>query len=75
MPRTSWKMIAQHDICLPPQQVVRTLQSISQWPIDQMNASIHQNLTLDTNRNLVLPKLMSGRIRVPETEKSLAAVV
>ena len=34
-----------------------------------------ENLTLEATRDVLLPALMSGRLRVRETEKSLEKVI
>ena len=74
MPRTSWKTMGQYKICLPSEQVARAFQSLAQPLIDRVNANIHESRTLAQTRDLLLPKLMSGEIRLREAEKAVEAV-
>ena len=75
MPRTSWKTMGQYKICLPPEQVARAFQSLAQPLIERVSANIHESRTLAQTRDLLLPKLMSGKIRLGEAEKAMEAVI
>ncbi len=74
MPRTSWKTMARYQVCLPPNHVARAFQALVQPLIDKVEAAIHQSHTLARIRDLLLPKLISGEIRVAEAEKAVEAV-
>lgn len=74
MPRTSWKTMGQFNIFLPSEQVARAFQSLAQPLIDRMSANIHEVRTISEMRDLLLPKLMSGEIRLREAEKIVEAV-
>ena len=75
MPRTNWKTMSQYEIYFPPTQVVRTFQGLVQPLIDRMNTNIHQSRSLAQIRDLLLPKLMTGEVCVPQAEKAVAAVL
>lgn len=74
MPRTSWKTMGQYKIRLPPESVARAFQNVAEPLIDRISANIHENRTLAHIRDLLLPKLMSGEIRLREAEKAVEAV-
>ena len=74
MPRTSWKTMEQYKICLPSEQVARAYQGITQPLLDRIGANIHEARTLAQTRERILPKLMSGEIRLREAEKAVGAV-
>jgi len=74
MPRTSWKTMGQYKVCLPSEQMARAFQSVVQPLLDRIGANIHEARTLAQNRDLLLPKLMSGEIRLREAEKAIEAV-
>lgn len=74
MPRTSWKTMAQYRICLPSEGIVHVFQSLAQSFIDQIGANIRENRTLAQTRDLLLPKLMSGEVRLRDAEKQAEAV-
>ena len=74
MPRTSWKIMGQYEVCLPPGPIVSNFQDKAQPMIDCIDANIHENHTLTQTRDLLLPKLMSGEICLREAEKAVETV-
>ena len=68
MPRTSWKTMGQYKIGLPSEQVACAFQSIVQPLFDRINSNIYESRTLASIRDLLLPKIMSGEIRIHETQ-------
>ncbi|PCJ61613.1 MAG: restriction endonuclease subunit S [Rhodospirillaceae bacterium] len=74
MPRTSWKAMGQYGLCLPPELVICAFQNTVQPMIDRIIANIHESRTLVQTRDLLLPKLMSGKIRLREAEDAVEAV-
>ncbi len=74
MPRTSWRTMAQYALCLPPQPTSNVFQSTVQPMIDRIIANIHESRTLAQTRDLLLPKLVSGEIRLRDAEKVVEAV-
>ena len=74
MPRTSWKTMAQYEICLPSKQIVLAFQGLIQSILDRINANIHNTSTLTGTRDLLLPKLMSGEIRVGDVRAAAGGV-
>ena len=76
MPRTSWKTMAQYPLCLPPpDQLAIAYAKVVQPVLDKVVANIHANRTLASLRNTLLPKIVSGEIRVPQAEKALAEIL
>jgi len=71
MPRTSWKTMAQYKICLPSGQIVRAFQDIAHPLIDGIGDNIHESAILTEIRDLLLPKLISGEIRLRPTGEGL----
>ena len=67
MPRTSWKIIAQYAICLPPEPTARAFQDTVEPLLDMIHSNIHETHTLAQIRDLLLPKLMSGEIQLKDT--------
>lgn len=74
MPRTSWRTMGQYKICLPSERGARAFQSLIQPLFNRIDANIHEARTLAQTRDLLLPKLMSGEIRLKDAEKSVEAV-
>ncbi|MCY4006786.1 MAG: restriction endonuclease subunit S [Rhodobacteraceae bacterium] len=68
MPRTNWKMMAQFEVCLPPESIACAFQNIMQPLVDRICINIQEAITLSQVRDLNIPKLLSGEIRVmPES--------
>ena len=74
MPRTSWKTMGQYKIGLPAEQVARAFQSIVQPLLDRMSQNIHEARTLARTRDLLMPKLISGEIRLCEPHSAIKAM-
>ena len=64
MPRTSWKTMSEYRICLPSAHAVQAFQDVVQPMIDGIVANVHGSRTLAALRDALLPKLVSGELRV-----------
>ncbi len=64
MPRTSWKTMSGYEICLPASEVVAAFQRMAQPMIDKIIANIHESRALAALRDALLPRLVSGAVRV-----------
>ena len=74
MPRTSWKAMKQYRIFVPPEPVVHAFQRIVQVFYDRISTKIHENVALAQSRDTLLPKLISGKIRLRDAEKAVEAI-
>ena len=74
MPRTSWKTMAQYKICLPSEEAVCAFQGTARPLLDRLGDNIHESSTLAKTRDLLLPKLISGEIRLRDAEEAVEAV-
>ena len=75
MPRTSWKTMGQFPICIPPDQLALAYQEAMQPILARIVTNIHLSRTLAQIRDILLPKLISGEIRIADAEKGFQAVV
>lgn len=64
MPRTSWDDIARYEIPLPPRDAARQFTEFIKPVIALIRANLLQSRTLAALRGTLLPKLMSGEVRV-----------
>jgi type I restriction enzyme S subunit len=64
MPRTSWAEMARYEIALPPKAVAQAFTESVRPGVDRIIAAIHESRTLAALRNALLPKLISGELRV-----------
>ena len=69
MPRTNWKDMSCYRVTIPPTSIVEGFNYYSRAFIDQIHANIFESHTLASIRNSLLPKLISGEMRVPDAEK------
>ena len=74
MPRSSWQMMGQYEVCLPLEQVACVFQDTLQPMMNRIEANIHESRTLAQTRDLLLPKLMSDEIRLQEAERIVGEV-
>ena len=74
MPRTNWKTMGDYRICLPVAPVVRAFQDAVQPVHEQIVANVHESHTLTALRDSLLPKLISGEIRLRDVERQAECV-
>jgi len=73
MPRTSWSEMERYPLAIPSSALARAFSDTVRPSVDRIIASIHESRTLATVRDALLPKLISGEIRVPQAERMLEA--
>jgi len=66
MPRTSWSDMARYPIIRPPGEIAEAFTNQVTPTVTRILASIHESRTLAALRDALLPKLISGEIRVEE---------
>jgi len=69
MPRTNWTDIARYRIMIPPETIARKFTDSILPMIHTIQFNIHQSHNLATIRDALLPKLLSGEIRVKDAER------
>lgn len=69
MPRAPWEHIARYEVALPPATVARSFTETVVPMVERIVAAIHESRTLAELRDALLPKLISGEIRVSEAER------
>jgi len=74
MPRTSWQAVSGYDLCRPTDALASVFQRIVSPMLGRIVGNIHESRTLAALCDTLLPKLISGEIRLPITE-SLAESV
>ncbi len=74
MPRTSWKAMNRYELCRPTGGVASEFQRLVAPILRRIVGNIHESRTLAALRDTLLPKLISGEIRVPDAERFAAPV-
>ncbi|BBD80118.1 restriction endonuclease subunit S [Aerosticca soli] len=71
MPRTSWTDMARYETVRPPKSIAALFTETIQPTIERIITSIHESRTLAHLRDTLLPKLISGELRVKDAEAFL----
>jgi type I restriction enzyme S subunit len=71
MPRTSWSDLAKFEIVIPSKQVSEEFSKFASSMAEKIKLNIRENKKLAEIRDSLLPRLISGKIRVGEAEKIL----
>jgi len=66
MPRTSWSIMAKYPVVLPPLKLAQAFNTIVSPMLERIRANIQESRTLAQTRDLLLPRLMSGEVRLAE---------
>jgi len=75
MPRTSWTDMARYEIVRPPTPIAEAFTDWLRPSVERIIASIHESRTLAALHDALLPKLISGELRVKEAEKFIGRVL
>lgn len=71
MPRTSWTVMARYNLVIPPEPIAEAFTNLIQPSIERIVAVIHESRTLAALRDALLPKLISGELRIKDAEQFL----
>ena len=71
MPRTSWAEMTRYPVVIPQKTVGEAFNTQIRPAFDRIVASIHESHTLAAVRDTLLPKLISGEMKVKCTEHRL----
>ena len=75
MPRVNWKDLAAFPICVPPAALAAAFSQTIEPLISRLTANTQQAQTLATLRDTLLPRLISGQLRLPEADTAVAAAL
>ena len=68
MPRADWKVLAKYPVIIPPEQIMSRVSNLMCEVVENIHNLIFQNKNLSQTRDLLLPKLISGKIDVSELD-------
>ncbi|MHB1701185.1 MAG: restriction endonuclease subunit S [Acidobacteriaceae bacterium] len=68
MPRTRWTDMAHYKIALPPQTIAQAFTQRLRPSVGRIIAGIHESRSLAQLRDTLLPRLISGELRLPEAK-------
>jgi type I restriction enzyme S subunit len=65
MPRAKWHDLANYQVVMPSPEIAIAYSKIVRPMHDRITSMLHESRTLATLRDTLLPRLMSGELRVP----------
>ena len=68
MPRVGWKDLAAYPVVVPTESVAMEYTQVVEPLLARMKANVHEAQTLATLRDTLLPRLISGQLRLPEAQ-------
>ena len=72
MPRTNWHTMSRYELCQPADDIATAFQHVASPMSGRIVANVHESRTLGRLRDTLLPKLVSGELRVTGLEPALA---
>ncbi len=75
MPRTNWNDLARFEVVIPQREVAEVFTKQFKPMMDRIHHGITESRTLAALRDALLPKLISGELRVPDAERIVGRAV
>lgn len=75
MPRTNWKDLSSYRIAIPPVDVASAFQMLASPLVEAVIRNVHESQTLAALRDTLLPKLISGEVRIRDAEQMAEATL
>ena len=75
MPRTNWETLAGYACVIPSRPVALAFGEIVAPMIETMMQCVSENTALTKIRDLLLPRLISGKLRVADAESFIEEVI
>lgn len=69
MPRTSWSDMARYQVVIPSKPLAESFTNQINPIVDRIISSIHESRTLAALRDTLLPKLLTGEMKIKNAEK------
>lgn len=71
MPRVGWKDLADYKTVIPAEPIAAEYTRCIEAQLARMKANVHASQTLAALRDTLLPRLISGQLRLPEAEAQI----
>jgi type I restriction enzyme, S subunit len=71
MPRVGWKDLADYKTVIPPESVGAEYTRCFEPLLARMKVNIHESQTLASLRDSLLPRLISGQLRLPDAQTAI----
>jgi type I restriction enzyme S subunit len=74
MPRASWGDISRFPIAIPPEPIAAQFEQNVAPMLDLIISNIHESRELSAMRDILLPKLLLGELRIRDAEHEMEKV-
>lgn len=71
MPRTNWTDLEGYRVALPPERLAVAFDCVVRPVIERINANIQTSKVLAVLRDTLLPRLISGKLRLADTDATI----
>lgn len=71
MPRSSWNDIANYKVIIPPEPLTEMFDELARDLIEKIHTNVGASISLRSLRDTLLPRLISGKLRLPEAEEMI----
>lgn len=71
MPRTSWHDVEAYEVVLPTEMVLAAFNAVARATFERIYANIEMARALADLRDTLLPRLISGKLRLPEAQERI----
>ena len=75
MPRTNWEYMSRYKFAIPQKEIAYAYLLQIRPILQNLHANIYESNTLIALRDTLLPKLISGELRIPDTEKLVNQII
>lgn len=75
MPRTSWGRMEKYEICIPEFRALEAFNTTTAPMFDRIILNIHESKVVAQTRDMLLPKLISGEVRVKDADRIVGATI
>lgn len=75
MPRTRWQDMARYRCVISPPSLAQAFADVASPMMDRIVSNIHETRTLTALRDLLLPRLVSGQLRLRDAEREVGAAL
>ena len=72
LPRTNWRALSRYELAIPPAALAAAYGDAIVPMLDRIVANVRESHALAHARDALLPRLMSGRLRLGDAEKAVA---
>jgi type I restriction enzyme S subunit len=75
MPRSSWNDIASYKVTIPGEELAAVFDGLVRSFVEKVHLNVEASISLANLRDTLLPRLISGKLRLPEAEAAIESAL